>query len=332
MKIRPKNPPFLPQKHDGEFHNFHEHIEKNKESLLSALKMYFGSFKNFMKKPVDIDRWIQKDSVVQSSQTLISTWLGHATVLIQVAGITILTDPIFDSPTILYRRIIPFGVDIKDLPPIDVVLISHNHRDHFDESTLLYLKKHFDPVFLVPEGDKKWFIDRGYIKVEECMWWDAYHYQNNVLFTFVPAWHWSQRGLFDYNTSLWGGWVIEAAGKTIYFAGDTAYNKDYFTVIADYFKKIDVAFLPIGPGDPDAWMRRSHIDAFQAVQAFIDCKATRFLPIHWGTFYFGHDDFETPIKRLKAAWTKHQNQLQGCDLVLSKLAERIDHDQRDKSF
>ena len=199
----------------------------------------------------------------------------------------------------------PF-IDCEKLPSIDVVLVSHNHRDHMDASSISRLVKRDNPMFLVPEGDKKWFLNRGYTRVEEHMWWETSEIKG-VDMTFVPAWHWSQRGFFDHNSSLWGGWVISTNKYTVYFAGDTAYEETYFSAIKQVFPQIDVAIMPIGPGDPREFMHRSHMNAEEAGQAFLDCGANYFIPMHWGTFYFGIDMFISPIERIRAWWKKNDD-------------------------
>ena len=324
MKKPSKKLLILPLIHKGRFYNFHEFGKlEGVESVFSNLKMYFGSLHNFMKSPVNKHAWIEKNPVIlTSAENPVITWLGHATMLIQMNGVNILTDPIFDSPVFLYRRILPFGIPPHQLPPIHVVLISHNHRDHTDAKTIRYLHQHHNPLFLVPQGDKVWFEKRGCTHVQEFMWWDAYT-QGNLVFTFVPAWHWSRRGLFDNNRSLWGGWVVQSSDHTIYFAGDTAYKKHYFTAIKEYFPTIDVALMPIAPGEPDALMRKSHVNAKESIEAFIDCGARIFIPMHWGAFYFGHDSFEQPIHDVRKWWRHYLGSSKDHTLRLVKLAEQF---------
>ena len=257
----------------------------------------------------DLSTWIESYHGYVSSKSPIVTWLGHATMLIQIDNLNILTDPIIESPSWLYKRILPFGAEPHTLPPIDIVLLSHNHRDHMDTATLKLLHRRHDPLFLVPVGDKPWFLKRSITKVEEFSWWETWE-QNGVDFTFVPAWHWSQRGLFDHNKSLWGGWVIQGAQDTIFFAGDTAYNEYYFKMIGQCFPDIEIAIMPIGPCDPDELMRRSHMSAQESGQAFLDCGAKYFIPMHWGTFYFGVDSFQTPIDRFNQWWNQNRKRLQ----------------------
>jgi len=278
----------------------------------------------------EISSWLHYETPMLTSVKPRITWLGHATFLIQIGGINILTDPIFGDLSFLFPRILPSTISLENLPRIDVVLISHNHRDHMDTHSLLGLKSAFKDVqFLVAWGDKAWFDQRGFTHVTEYMWWDTHSVRNQlaaisnsaVNFTFLPAWHWSQRGVFDKNKSLWDSWMIEYNGYHIYFAGDTAYSP-HFKAIAHRFPTIDVALMPIGPCEPRSWMRHTHVDAHEACQAFIDLKAHVFIPMHWGTFAFGEDHFGLPIDRLKYAWYAH-NELSSKQLRMVKVGQGL---------
>lgn len=244
-------------------------------------------------------------SVEQRSIEKAITWIGHSTFLIQWNGINILTDPIWGSPSFMFSRLVSPGIPLPHLPHIDVVLISHNHFDHMHASTLLSLKKMFPAIqILTPQGDRRWFEKRHFKNPTEYMWWERETYSCNdrsLEFTFLPANHWSRRGLFDTNRSLWGSWMISHAGDHIYFAGDSAYDTHFSEIAAEY-NNISVALLPIGPCEPRSVMKYTHMDAQEAVQAFIDLKAHHFVPMHWGTFGFGLDSVELPIIRLQNAW------------------------------
>ncbi len=242
------------------------------------------------------------------------TWIGHSSFLIRCDGVTILTDPVFGNASFAYRRVLPAGILPHELPPVDIIVLSHNHRDHMDESSLLALRHHKNMRILVPLGDKAWFDRRNFSNVQEFTWWQqeivaVERAQKEVRFTFLPAMHWSQRGLFDKNRSLWGSWMIEVGDwrslndhrACLYFAGDTSYSS-HFHAIAQEFPSIDVAFMPIAPCEPRVWMNHVHLDAQQAGQAFLDLKARHFVPMHWGTFRFGLDYFDQPIEKLLAWW------------------------------
>lgn len=250
-----------------------------------------------------------KDSVseVEGSNPRI-TWIGHSTFLIQFPTYNILTDPVFNDLTLLFKRIQNPGIAREQLPRIDAVIISHNHRDHMEQETLQYLAQQFPAcTFFVPQGDKYWF-DRWKIdNVIELSWWDARTVKTEsktdqeLRLMFLPAHHWSQRSLFDYNRSLWGSWMIEHGDVRLYFAGDTAYAQ-HFEAIAKEFTGIDCALMPIGPCEPNQWMKSSHMNAEEAGRGFLELGARTFIPMHWGTFKFGLDRPMLPLERIMHWW------------------------------
>jgi len=272
--------------------------------------------------------WLQPDTPLTRSIRPVATWIGHATFLIQLGGINILTDPIFGDLTFLFRRTLPPGIPMELLPSIDVVLISHNHPDHMDSASLRALLR-LNPMIkaLVPQGDKEWFEAHGFIDPVEHTWWDqskvtAPYGGDEVRCTFVPAAHWSQRRIFDKNRSLFGGWMVSFEGQDIYFAGDTAYA-EHFVPIAAEFPTISTAVMPIGPREPDERMRRTHLCPRQAVQAFIELGAQRFVPMHWGTFSLGADEFDAPVKELQRCWQMQRDNVEGRQLYLPKAGQRL---------
>ena len=188
--------------------------------------------------------------------------------------------------------------------------------------------------FLVPLGDKAWFKRYGYplSQVTEHNWWEDKIF-TNITFTFLPTYHWSQRWIFDRNKSLWGSWMIQVGGATIYFGGDTA-NWDHFQQIAHHFPVIDVALMPIGPCEPRSWMEKAHLSPEQAGDAFLQLNAKHFIPMHWGTFYFGIDYYEQPLKRLMQWWKLNTDKLVNKELHLNKMGQQFrpytpQHDLRD---
>ncbi len=297
----------------------------NHEWFMPVVKTFIHSVKAFFSSSdikENISDLIQKPTFQTRSEVPVITWIGHSTFLIQVAGKNILTDPIFGSLSFIFRRLIPAVVKVQDLPPIDYVLISHNHFDHMDSQALLQLKQQFPLMkILVPMGDKEWFDRHLFPKVSEHMWWDEI-VEQDLKFTFLPANHWSQRTLFDKNRSLWGSWMLQVANFKLYFAGDTSWGP-HFEQIGAEFENIDVALLPIAPGEPRSWMKSSHIDAKEAVQAFIKLKAKMFIPMHWGTYHLGFDDFSAPITLLKQSWQDMKNQLLGKQLKIMKFGELL---------
>ena len=267
-----------------------------------------------------VNPWIMTQEIIQPTLHPVVTWIGHATFLIQVAGVTIMTDPIFFDSSRFMKRIMPLPSKLEALPPVDIVLISHNHRDHLDERSMMYLKQ-YQPVVCVPLGDEAWFLDRDFHNVYGHEWGEQRKVKD-VTFTFLPASHWSGRGLRDINRSLWGSWMLSVGGFTLYFAGDTAYT-EHFKAIGQQFPSIDVALLPIGPEEPRDLMKESHLNSLEAIQAFIDLGAHQFIPMHWGTFAFGLDTFTLPIERLKTSWIEHEKHLEGKKLLLPRCGQAM---------
>jgi len=216
-------------------------------------------------------------------------WIGHATVLVRLAGRTVLFDPIFSErasplPAMGPKRVVPLPIDIEELPRIDVVMISHNHYDHLDESTVrrLAAMPQGSPRFLVPLGLKRWFTDLGIDRVDEYDWWQRTT-EGPLAITFVPVQHWSRRRLDDTNQTLWGGWVVEGEGMKLVHTGDSGYSKD-FRDIGERLGPFDMAFIPIGAYAPRWFMQVMHLDVAEAVQVREDLRAARAIGIHWGTF------------------------------------------------
>ena len=311
-----------PIKKNNRFYMHEEHLP---ESILwETLPSFLVSLRKRKERvPHALHEWHVPHIPPSSSHELRITWIGHATFLIQVRGISILTDPIFGNVSLLYPRIVPAGVACVDLPPIDYVLLSHNHRDHMDSSSLYALKEKHACTVLVPEGDKRWFDKHGFAPVIENMWWQTSTFEipgaskQPLRCTFLPAVHWSQRGIFDKNKSLWGSWMIEIDGYTLYFAGDTAYG-EHFLSIRHHFPAIDIALMPVGPCQPRHVMKKTHTNAHEAGQGFLDLNAQFFIPMHWGTFLFGTDHFALPITLLQEWWQQEQDQLRSKQLHILK--------------
>jgi L-ascorbate metabolism protein UlaG (beta-lactamase superfamily) len=228
------------------------------------------------------------------------TWIGHATYLVQLGGKSLLTDPVFSSRLAIVPRNVPPGLARADLPHIDVVVVTHNHRDHMDAPSLLALGP--EPVYVVPQGLGGWFQRNGLTRVVELQWWEQREVEGLAI-TFVPSQHWSRRGLFDENASLWGGYVIERDGLRVYHSGDTAWF-DGFAEIGRRVGPIDAAMLPIGAYEPRWFMRTQHVDPLEAVQAFEQLGARRFFAMHWGTFKLTDEDLREPPVLLRQHWAE----------------------------
>ncbi len=230
------------------------------------------------------------------------TWIGHATFLIQCAGLNLITDPVFAQYLGLFKRLSAPGLSIEDLPSIDAVLISHAHYDHLNFRSIRALPG--QPKLLVPEGLAVMMKRKGFKDVAELSWWQT-HEIGNATFIFVPAQHWTRRTLWDTNTSHWGGWIIRdrELGSTIYFAGDSGYFRG-FKAIQEACSPIDAALLPIGAYDPEWFMKEAHMTPEEAVQAYLDLEAGHFIPMHYGTFRLADDTAEEAVSRLSREWTR----------------------------
>ena len=231
-------------------------------------------------------------------------WVGHSTFLIKKNGITILTDPVFSdraSPfkNIGPKRLIPPAIPLKQLPEIDFITISHNHYDHLDIRSLkdLYLLNS-NTIFLVPAGDKKLLERQKIENVYEYEWWEGY-LSDELKITFTPVQHWSKRGLFDRNKSLWGGWFFEFNDFSIFHAGDTGYSEDFKSTRMKLGSP-KYAFIPIGAYDPEWFMAESHVNPEDAVQIMLDLGAENSFGMHWATFKLTDEDTLEPRERLDA--------------------------------
>jgi L-ascorbate metabolism protein UlaG (beta-lactamase superfamily) len=214
---------------------------------------------------------------VTDEQDVVVTFVNHATALIQMKGLNILTDPIWSlrtspvqwaGPKRVYAPPIPF----EFLPPIHLVLISHNHYDHLDADTVRELYRVHKPRFLVALGDKEVMRDIGVPNCDEMDWGDEIQFNESTRVIFTPSQHWSSRKLNDKNKSLWGSFLVIYKGRKIYFAGDTGYG-EHFKNLSEKYGAIDLALLPIGAYEPRWFMKGHHMNPSDSVQAHIDLKA-----------------------------------------------------------
>lgn len=231
------------------------------------------------------------------------TWIGHSTMLVRMDGVTFLTDPIFSercSPLSFAgpKRVVPPGIPLDELPPIDFAVISHDHYDHTDIEAVAALARR-GVRFFVPLKMAALVREVGG-KVVELDWWQSAE-MGGVKIHCVPAQHFSGRSLTDSNQRLWAGWVVEGPTRRFYHAGDTGYF-DGFRQIGERFGSIDLAAIPIGAYDPASIMQFVHMNPEEAAQAAIDLRARRAIGMHWGTFDLTDEPLtEPPIRFHRAA-------------------------------
>lgn len=226
------------------------------------------------------------------------TWIGHATFLLQLDGLNLLTDPVWAERMGFHKRLTAPGLALGELPPINAALISHNHYDHLHLDTLRRIDRNL-PLF-VPAGLAAFLRGKGFTNVRELNWWEQAEI-GSLRLHFVPAQHWSRRLPWDTNHSHWGGWVLQpSAGPTVYFCGDSGYFRG-FAEIGQRFS-IDVFLAPTGAYEPAWFMHTQHASPEQAVQAYLDCGARWFLPMHHDAFALGDETTAQTLQRLQAVW------------------------------
>ncbi|MBK1664299.1 MBL fold metallo-hydrolase [Rhodospirillum rubrum] len=233
------------------------------------------------------------------------SFIGQASVLIQTNGLNILTDPVFSErasplPWVGPKRVRAPGIALDALPPIHAILLSHNHYDHMDLASLRALAKLWRAPILTGLGNARYLARRGVAGGIDLDWWQAHSLENGIEITFVPAQHWSKRGLFDGRKTLWGGFFINAAAGSVYFAGDTGYPGP-FRAIRHRLWSPDVALLPIGAYAPRWFMGEHHMDPEEAVAAFDELGARAALALHTGTFALADEGIDAPAQALTKA-------------------------------
>jgi N-acyl-phosphatidylethanolamine-hydrolysing phospholipase D len=228
-----------------------------------------------------------------------AVWIGHATWALRLGGAVVVTDPIW-SPSIsgVVSRLVPPGVALDAMPPADVVLVTHDHRDHMDLPTLARLPA--AATYVVPLGNGPRVARLGHANVVELDWWQT-HRIGALEVTLVPARHWSMRAPWNRNDTLWGGYVVRGPEGVAYHAGDTAWG-DHFAEIGARVGAIDWAMLPIGGYAPRWFMAPQHVDPDEAARAFEALGARHLLAMHWGTFRLTDEAIGEPPARLRATW------------------------------
>ena len=263
------------------------------------------------------NKWLKRKNTLDTTPIervmggeLVVTFINHATVLIQTEGKNVLTDPIWSKRASPFHSVGPArfrapGVKLENLPPIDVVLISHNHYDHLDLDTLKLLQKKCNPKIVVGLGNAEYLKERGIMNIVEIDWWDRTPLADGVDIVCAPGQHFSSRTLSDRNNTLWCGYIIESKNGNIYFAGDTGYGKFVETISARY-KEFRLALLPIGAFRPQWFMGPVHISPDQAVQIHNELNVQTSVGIHFGTFQLADDMQDEPQARISELVTLTQ--------------------------
>jgi L-ascorbate metabolism protein UlaG (beta-lactamase superfamily) len=272
-------------KHDGtQFYNIKKIPNKN---FFDVIKWRLNSTAIAWPKSIEDPKFPPPEAKNIPKDHVAYTLIGHASVLIQVAGLNIISDPIYSeraSPVSFAgpKRVRPPAVSFDHLPHIDVVIISHDHYDHLDISTLKMLEQRDKPLFLVGLKNLSLLKSIGLSNVIELDWWQS-HTHKEVEFHFTPAQHFSGRGLFDRMETLWGSYVIKTKKFKIYFAGDTGYGP-HFSAIREKFGPMDLSFIPIGAYAPRWFMAPVHTNPEEALQAHDELESRMSIGIHYATF------------------------------------------------
>ena len=238
------------------------------------------------------------------------TFVNHATTLVQLDGVNVLTDPIWSDRASPFgfagpKRVRPPGIRFEDLPPIDAVLVSHNHYDHLDLPTLRRLSEAFGPRVFAGLGNAQFLEREGISRATDLDWWQSVELRNGVRLTAVPVQHFSGRGMCDRAATLWAGYVLEGQGGKVFFAGDTGYGR-HFAQIRERFGQPALSILPIGAFRPEWFMHPVHVTPDEAVQAHRVLGSRQSVAMHFGTFILADDGQNEPVQRLRAALARER--------------------------
>ena len=272
-------------------------------------------------RPTPWPAWTERDPVAPQLPARVeagmvaATFIGHSTFLLQFAGgLNVLTDPVWSdrvSPVTFAgpRRVRPPAIALEDLPPVDVVLVSHGHYDHMDLATLRRLDERFSPRFVTGLGNQAFLQKKGLRRVDELDWWQTCRAAcrepgtGEWIITFVPAQHWSARSATKRNTTLWGGfWLEPASGGSprVYFAADSGFGKN-FARVRERLGAPDLALLPIGAYEPRWFMKPQHMNPDEAVQTHLVLEAKQSVAMHFGTFQLTDEGIDAPEHALSAS-------------------------------
>ncbi len=319
---RPKNryyDPTKPNRGQEGFRNKHDQVQAR--SLAEVLRWRWNASRYGLPRPpretiprvtADLE-FIHANAIAGAAMQPAVTWIGHATVLAQLSGLNLLTDPIFSDRASPMRflgpkRHQPPGVAINDLPRIDLVVVSHSHYDHLDQTSIrcLNAQEGGPPLFLVPLGLKRWLQRNGVSRAVELDWWESQALSSpagKAEVFLLPSRHWSARGLHDRMLTLWGGFGVFAPDCHLFYAGDTSYSRDFADIRHRLLERqvgggFDIAILPIGAYEPRWFMADQHVNVHEAVKIHSDLGAKRSLGVHWGTFELTDEPLDEPPRQL----------------------------------
>ncbi|QDH18031.1 hypothetical protein E3D00_06825 [Swingsia samuiensis] len=281
-----------------------------KNPFRKAYNILKWQLKNRPRWPSDLPIPPQHDLPTPLAGEYTATFIGHSTVLLQFGQrnappFRIITDPIFSERCSPFRhfgpkRVIPPGIALEKLPPIDLILVSHCHYDHMDLPSLRVLAKNKDILCISLPGNRKHLAKAGLSRIIELDWWENIALENGFSISATPALHNSARTPFDTNKALWGGFMIQTEKKCVFFAGDTAWGY-HFDAIHQKWPRQDLAILPIGAYSPRSLLRSQHMNPEEAVMAFKTLNAEHGLAIHFGTFQLTDEPILEPVARLNLA-------------------------------
>lgn len=280
---------------------YNTHVKSTLRSPLHFFLWLVGYYREKNNPPPLPTDFVYPNPICDHEAQASVTWINHATFLVEVAGLTFLTDPIFSkrcSPMFFCgpkRQHLPLP-DLPLLPKIDFILISHNHYDHLDLQAIKFLIHHYpDLKLVVPENLKQWFLKKKIraSSVIELSWYQEFR-ENNLSIVSVPAQHFSGRGLFDKNATHWMGIVVEVFGKRFYFVGDTGYNDQEFREVKENLGDMDLTLIPIGTYNPRKFMQNVHINPEEAVKIHLDVNSRLSVAGHWNTFRLSEEELYRP--------------------------------------
>jgi L-ascorbate metabolism protein UlaG (beta-lactamase superfamily) len=308
LKRATQSPNFIGKK----FHNLQPPSQSTGEQGREQLKHWlFGNEQRVPLAPIPVVRHHRDEFLKFPSTGLRVTWMGHATALIEIDGVRVLTDPIWSeraSPLSFIgpKRFHPVPVEMSELPPIDAVLISHDHYDHLDMRTVRKLAS-LGTHFIVPLGVGTHF-EHWHVPAEQVteLDWNEETSVKGLSIVATPARHYSGRSPFLSNETLWASFVIKTPAHRVFFSGDSGYGH-HFRTIGEQYGPFDITLIKIGASDP-SWVD-IHMTPEQAVQAHIDLRGKRLVPIHWGTFNMGFHAWNEPAERVLAAATSAQTEI-----------------------